>query len=126
MTERRCVITSCAPRSAAASLTGQAVDHRRPLLLVLLLWRGAVLSVHLADGGCAFALDLRVKLLVEQYLVHQVRLHGAGLGRGLRGPVVVAWNEERKTGTAKCTFQLTRRGFPLGLRRQMIHILVSE
>lgn len=97
------MITSCAPRSAAASLTGQAVDHRRPLLLVLLLWRGAVLSVHLADGGCAFALDLRVKLLVEQNLVHQVRLHGAGLGRGLRGPVVVAWNEERKTGTAKCT-----------------------
>lgn len=126
MTERRCVITSCAPRSAAASLTGQAVDHRRPLLLVLLLWRGAVLSVHLADGGCAFALDLRVKLLVEQYLVHQVRLHGAGLGRGLRGPVVVAWNEERKTRTAKCTFQLTHRGFSLGLRREMIHILVSE
>lgn len=95
------MITSCAPRSAAASLTGQAVDHRRPLLLVLLLWRGAVLSVHLADGGCAFALDLRVKLLVEQYLVHQVRLHGAGLGRGLRGPVVVAWNEERKDGDSK-------------------------
>lgn len=75
------------------SLTSQAVDHRRPLVFIFLLWCSAVLSVHLTDGGCAFSLDLRVKLLVEQNLVHQVRLHGAGLCRGLGGPIVVAWNK---------------------------------
>lgn len=72
------------------SLTGQAVDHGRPLLLVLLLRCSAVLSIHFADGGGALSLDLGVKLLVKQNLVHQVRLHGAGLRRGFGGPVVVA------------------------------------
>lgn len=78
------------------SLTRQAVDHRRPLFFLFLLWCGAVLSVHLTDRGGAFSLDLCVKFLIKQNLVHQVRLHGAGLCRGFRGPIVVAWKEEKQ------------------------------
>lgn len=80
----------------APPLTGQAVDHRRLLLLLLLVWSGAVFPVHLADGGGAFPLDLGVKLLVEEDLVHQVRLHRAGLCRGLGGPVVISWKMKHK------------------------------
>ena len=78
--------------TADAALTVHAVDQGRPLLLLLLfllLRRRAVLAVHLADRGGPLALHLRVKLLVEEHLVHRVGLHGAGFGGGLGRPVVV-------------------------------------
>lgn len=83
-------------------LTSEAVNHRRPLFFLLLFWLRAVLSVHLADRSCAFSLDLRVELLVEQNLVHQVWLHGAGLCGRFRGPIVVSWNEEREVIKYTC------------------------
>lgn len=86
-------------RSEKVSLTSQAINYRRPLLFLFLLWCSTVLSVHLTDRGCAFSLDLCVKVLIKQNLVHQVWLHRAGLCRGLRCPIVVSWNEERETST---------------------------
>lgn len=83
------------------SLTGQSVDQRRPLFFLFLLWSSAVLSVHLTDRGCAFSLDLGVKFLIKQNLVHQVWLYRARLCRGLRGPIIVAWEEERARVTMK-------------------------
>lgn len=80
----------------APSLTGQAVDHWRLLLFLLFIWSCAVFSVHLADGGGAFPLDLGVKLLVKEDLVHQVWLDRAGLCRGLGGPVVISWKMRHK------------------------------
>lgn len=79
------------------SLTGQAIDHGRLLLLLLFVWSCAVFSVHLADGGGAFPLDLGVKLLVKENLVHQVWLDRAGLCRGLGGPVVISWKTRYKS-----------------------------
>lgn len=72
-------------------LTGQTVNHRGLLLFLLFVWSCAVFSVHLADGGCAFSLDLGVEFLVKQNLIHQVWLDRTGLCRGLGGPVIISW-----------------------------------
>lgn len=73
------------------SLTSQAVDHRRPFLFLIFIWCNTVFSIHFTDRGCAFSLHFSVKFLIKENLVHQVWLHRAGLCRGLRGPIVVAW-----------------------------------
>ena len=74
-------------------LTSEAVDQGGPLLVFLFLGGGgAVRPVHFTDGRGAFTLNLRVELVVEQHLVHQIWLHGAGLGRGLGGPIVVTYS----------------------------------
>lgn len=86
------------------SLTSQAVDQRGPLFFLLFLGCSAVFSIHFTDGGCALSLDLGVKLLVKKDLVNQVRLHGAWLCRGFRGPVVVAWMMKRILGL-QCAFK---------------------
>lgn len=86
------------------SLTSQAVDQRGPLFFLFFFGCSAVFSIHFTDGGCALPLDLGVKLLVKKDLVNQVRLHGAWLCRGFRGPVVVAWTMKRILGL-QCAFK---------------------
>lgn len=71
------------------SLTSEPIDNGWPLILLFFLRSCAVLSIHFADRRGAFALNLRVKLLVEQNLVYQVRLHWAGLCRGFWGAIII-------------------------------------
>lgn len=72
------------------SLTCEPIDNGWPLILLLFFRSCAVLSIHFADRRGAFALNLRVKLLVKQNLVHQVRLHWAGLCRWFGGAIIIA------------------------------------
>lgn len=99
----------------APPLTGQAVDHRRLLLFLFFVWRCAVFSVHLTDRGGAFSLDLGVKFLVKENLVDQVWLDGAGLCRGLGGPIVISWMMRYKSPSE----YILRNGKRLGLTPQM-------
>lgn len=70
-------------------LTCQAVYYRRSLFLVLFLRSCTVLPIHFTDRRSAFALDLGVKLLIEQNLVHKVWLHWTGLCWWLWGAIII-------------------------------------
>ncbi len=85
-------INACTP-----SLTCDPIDHGWPLILLLFLRSCAVLFIHFADRRGAFALDFCVKLLVKQNLVHQVRLHWAGLCRRLWSAIVITFEKNKDT-----------------------------